>query len=121
MIARLLGRYPTLPFILLGDSGQTDPEIYTEVVLHYPGRIRAVYIRDVSHRVERTAAIAQLARAVTAAGSTMMLAADSLTIAQHLAAQGLIAAEALATVAAGKAQDEAPPGDAERLLDLGDD
>ena len=121
VIARLLARYPTLPFVLLGDSGQSDPEIYTEAVLHYPGRLRAVYIRDVSHRAERTAAIALLARTVSAAGSTLHLAADTLSIAQHLAAQGLIAAEALAPVAADKAQDEAPPGDTERLLDLGAD
>ena len=116
VIARLLARYPTLPFVLLGDSGQSDPEIYTEAVLHYPGRLRAVYIRDVSHRAERTAATALLAP-----GSTLHLAADTLSIAQHLAAQGLIAAEALAPVAADKAQDEAPPGDTERLLDLGED
>jgi len=121
VMARLMARYPTLPFILLGDSGQTDPEIYTEVVLHYPGRIRAVYIRDVSRNAQRTAAVAQLARTVMAAGSTMMLAADSLTIAQHLAAQGLIATDALASVAASKAQDEASPDDMDRVLDLGDD
>lgn len=121
VISRLLTRYPALPFILLGDSGQTDPEIYAEVVLSYPGRIRAVYIRDVSRAAERTAAIAELARTIAAAGSTLLLAADTLTLAQHLAVQGLIAAEALAAVAADKAQDEAPPGDTERLLDSGDD
>ena len=40
--------YPALPFVLLGDSGQHDPEIYSEVVRENPGRILAIYIRDVS-------------------------------------------------------------------------
>ncbi|MBW3545955.1 MAG: DUF2183 domain-containing protein, partial [Bacteroidetes bacterium] len=35
-----------LPFILIGDSGQHDPEIYEEIVRDYPKRILAVYIRD---------------------------------------------------------------------------
>lgn len=43
----LLRVYPELPFVLIGDSGQHDPETYARVVKQHPGRIRAVYIRDV--------------------------------------------------------------------------
>ena len=43
----LLTTYPRLPFVLLGDSGQEDARIYREVVRRHPGRIRAIYIRDV--------------------------------------------------------------------------
>jgi len=42
----LLEMYPELPFVLIGDSGERDPEIYLETVARYPGRILAVYIRD---------------------------------------------------------------------------
>ncbi len=42
----LLDTYPQLPFVLLGDSGERDPEIYLETAARYPGRIRAIYIRD---------------------------------------------------------------------------
>jgi phosphatidate phosphatase APP1 len=39
--------YPHLNFVLIGDSGQEDPKIYREIVAIFPGRILAVYIRDV--------------------------------------------------------------------------
>ncbi|HEX6246133.1 MAG TPA: phosphatase domain-containing protein, partial [Polyangiales bacterium] len=46
-IRRILGMFPALPFLLIGDSGQEDPEIYHQVVREHPDRIRAVYIRNV--------------------------------------------------------------------------
>jgi phosphatidate phosphatase APP1 len=33
--------------MLIGDSGQEDPEIYLKVVKEFPGRILVVFIRDV--------------------------------------------------------------------------
>ncbi|MGK7391275.1 MAG: App1 family protein [Candidatus Cyclobacteriaceae bacterium M2_1C_046] len=36
-----------LPFILIGDSGQKDAEIYARIANGFPGRIKAIYIRDV--------------------------------------------------------------------------
>jgi len=45
-VRELLEMYPELPFVLIGDSGERDPEIYLETVARYPGRIVAVYIRD---------------------------------------------------------------------------
>ncbi len=47
-IRRILDTYPTLNFVLVGDSSQHDPEIYRQVVEEYPGRILAIYIRDVT-------------------------------------------------------------------------
>lgn len=44
----LLAFYPDLKFILIGDSGQKDPEIYYEIAKQYPDRILSVYIRHVS-------------------------------------------------------------------------
>ncbi len=48
VIDRLFQTYPALSFVLIGDSGEQDPEIYAEVVRRYPGRVLAVYIRKVS-------------------------------------------------------------------------
>ena len=45
-VRELLDTYPDLPFVLLGDSGERDPEIYLETAARYPGRIAAIYIRD---------------------------------------------------------------------------
>lgn len=44
-IRRLMKLFPTLQFILIGDSGQRDPDIYHQVLTEFPGRIKAVYIR----------------------------------------------------------------------------
>lgn len=58
MVARILKTYPDLPFILVGDSGEHDTDIYLETARLNPGRILCIYIRDVLHerraqRVER--------------------------------------------------------------------
>lgn len=39
-----------LPFILIGDSGQKDAEIYSRITKEFPGRIKAIYIRDVEKK-----------------------------------------------------------------------
>lgn len=46
-IGEILELHPDLPFVLIGDSGERDPEIYAETVRSHPGRILAVYIREV--------------------------------------------------------------------------
>ncbi len=48
-----------------GDSGQEDPEIYAEIVRHYPQRILAVYIRNVSlAHVSQPGSVQRLAKDV---------------------------------------------------------
>ncbi|HEV7589539.1 MAG TPA: phosphatase domain-containing protein [Longimicrobium sp.] len=94
-ISTILELYPTLPFILVGDSGQEDPEIYHRVVHDHPERILAVYIRNVSRRPERLEAIRELAAEVEKAGSTLILADDTLAAARHAASQGWIDPAAL--------------------------
>ena len=46
-ILMLLELYPGMKFILIGDSGQHDPELYSEVIKSHPGRVVAVYIREI--------------------------------------------------------------------------
>ena len=46
-IREVLDLHPDLPFVLLGDSGEHDPQIYADIVRDYPDRILAVYIREV--------------------------------------------------------------------------
>jgi phosphatidate phosphatase APP1 len=47
-IKTILAFYPGHRFLLMGDNGQKDVEIYAEAVRTYPGRVGAVLIRDVS-------------------------------------------------------------------------
>ncbi len=99
-IRRILDLFPALPFILIGDSGQEDPEIYHRVVHDHPDRILAVYIRNVTPRPERVEAIRALAAEVEHAGSALLLGDDTLAAARHAAERGWITAAALEAVAA---------------------
>ncbi|THF86816.1 DUF2183 domain-containing protein [Deinococcus sp. KSM4-11] len=92
VIERLLTRFPELPFVLIGDSGEKDPEIYAEVVRRWPQRILGVYIRDVSE-AHLDAGILALRDEVRRAGVDLVLASDSLDAASHAMSLGLISAE----------------------------
>ncbi len=45
-VERIFEIVKDIPFILIGDSGQHDPEIYLQVVKDFPGRVKMIYIRD---------------------------------------------------------------------------
>lgn len=47
-LERIMRDFPQRRFILVGDSGEADLELYTDVVLSHPGRILGVFIRDVT-------------------------------------------------------------------------
>ncbi len=117
VIHQLFDFYPDLPFILLGDCGQEDPEIYHQVVHDYPDRILAVYIRSVSPDDRRRASVQRLAEEVAAAGSTLILTSSTLAMARHAIDQGWLAPEALDAIRAEKLRDEAPATQLEQLLD----
>jgi phosphatidate phosphatase APP1 len=97
-IDRILGAYPDLPFVLIGDSGERDPEIYAEAVKRYPQRIRAIYIRSVDRRPERLAAIAALADTIRGTPTQFVLAQDSADAAAHAAGEGFIHTSALEAI-----------------------
>lgn len=48
-IVHILETYPNLPFILIGDAGEHDADIYMEITKNYPNRIKAIYLRSVNH------------------------------------------------------------------------
>lgn len=93
-IEEILTAYPDLSFILMGDSGQKDPEIYRTAVETHPGRIAAVYIRDVTDD-KRDAEVHQLAKVCATAGVDMLLVADSYEVGVHAAAHGFMPADGL--------------------------
>ncbi|HEY2375050.1 MAG TPA: phosphatase domain-containing protein [Gemmatimonadaceae bacterium] len=109
-IREILGTYPALPFVLVGDSGQEDPEIYRTLVSEFPGRILAIYIRNVSPHPERSTSIRALAEEVSAAGSTLLLADDTLAAARHSAAHGWISEDSLHEIELEKRDDEGRTG-----------
>jgi phosphatidate phosphatase APP1 len=52
-IDRIMGDFPERKFILVGDSGEADLEVYTDAVLTYPGRVLGVFIRDVTTPIQQ--------------------------------------------------------------------
>jgi phosphatidate phosphatase APP1 len=99
-IKTLLEFYAGLRFILIGDSGQHDAAIYREVVRRRPGRILAVYIRELA---ADAAAEVQMA-AIRAAGVEAVLCPDLLRAADNAASHGWITPLAVEAVRAEVAQ-----------------
>lgn len=108
-IETILETYPELPFVLIGDSGQEDPEIYRQVVERHPEQVRVVYIRDVSNDAYRRETIRALGEEVASHGAELVLAATTLEAAEHAAANGWVRPEAVEGVRRSKAEDEAKP------------
>ena len=87
-VDEVLALHPGLPFVLLGDSGQHDPEIYAEVVRRYPGRVLAVYIREV--RLDPGDGRVEKVTDRWDGDVPFVVAADSAAIARHAAGAGLL-------------------------------
>ena len=116
-IETLLTTYPHLPFILIGDSGEKDPELYLKTVQKFPGRVPTIYIRDIagSTRDDQLREIIAQAHAV---GTEMLVVPDTVTAAEHAAARGYISPDALPTIRRGMLQDNRPYSNTEPLINL---
>jgi phosphatidate phosphatase APP1 len=89
-IASIVEYYPGLKFVLIGDSGQHDPEIYLQVIRTHPGRILAAFIRDVTPDL-RDRAVAQIVTEAKTAGVEMLYVRDSTEALEHARRLGLTA------------------------------
>jgi phosphatidate phosphatase APP1 len=93
-VCELLDTYPELPFVLIGDSGERDPEIYLETVARYPGRIRAIYIRDLGGKNRKDAAggrARRLCERAQAYGTEMLWIEHASRALSHARERGLAA------------------------------
>ena len=105
-IELILSFYPDMQFVLNGDSGEQDPEIYAEVVRRHPKSVRVIYIRNVNPDPTRIEALDRLIEEVSATGTQLILAPDSVFAAAHAAAEGLINVDRLASVRSDKKEDD---------------
>ncbi len=46
-VVHILETYPHLPFILIGDAGEMDTDIYLHIARQFPGQVHCIYIRSV--------------------------------------------------------------------------
>jgi phosphatidate phosphatase APP1 len=91
-IREILELHPQLRFVLLGDSGEEDPQIYADIVRSHPDRFLAVYIREVrldpgDGRVEKVSDAWDI-------DVPFVLAADSDAVRRHAEQLGLLTAPA---------------------------
>ena len=49
-IETLFNYFPLKQFILIGDSSQSDPEIYKYISTKFPNRVKAIFIRNISNK-----------------------------------------------------------------------
>ena len=49
-ILNILKTYPNMKFVLIGDSGEKDADIYKDIAEKNPDRILAIYLRTVNHK-----------------------------------------------------------------------
>lgn len=119
LIRHMLEVYDDLSVVLIGDSGQHDPELYARIVREHPGRVRAVYIRKIGDNGRRAAALAALAGEIEGAGSAFVLAADSGEMARHAAEIGLIRKSALPGILDAVAAERVPPAAAGPAIEHG--
>lgn len=88
-IKMLFQTYPDLSFILIGDNGQHDPEIYSKVVAEYPDRVKAIYIRAIK-KVGKDERITGILEKVKKMDIPMILVRDTVEAARHAAKNGYI-------------------------------
>jgi phosphatidate phosphatase APP1 len=115
-IRPILDSYPGMKFVLIGDSGERDPEIYRQIVREYPERILAIYIRRIT-LPGRDDQVLELAKEVREEGVPLLLVPDTEAAAVHAAELGLIRWNRLPDVHEEKVKDEVAPSPVEVALD----
>jgi phosphatidate phosphatase APP1 len=115
----LIERFPTLRWVLLGDSGQADAELYAEAAKVYGSRIAAIYIRDVDPDLDSPFDRATDTHIERIAGTSvpMLRARDSLAMAEHAAGLGLVSSDAIAAIAKEVQRDRNRPSLAEAAVE----
>jgi phosphatidate phosphatase APP1 len=106
-IQNILLTYPEINFVLIGDSGQEDANIYREVVKNFPTRVLAIYIRDVQ-LADRAKIVVNISEELRQGKVEMLLVENTVKAAEHAAKLGLIFKEEIPAIEAEKEKDKSP-------------
>ena len=93
-IREIMRAYPHLPFLLIGDAGQDDPQLYRQAVEDFPGRVKAIYIRSVTNRIHDTK-VHRIREDIERMGSEIVLVENTYAAVAHAVAAGFIQPEAV--------------------------
>jgi phosphatidate phosphatase APP1 len=103
-----------MSFVLIGDSGQEDPKIYQEVVKKFPGRILAIYIRDVQ-LAERERIAVDISEQLFSEKVEMVVVDNTVEAAEHAAKNKIIFTDAIPKIEEEKKQDKGETPGKEKL------
>ena len=97
---RILEQTGSLPFVLIGDSGQHDPELYQRLVEAFPGRITAVAIRSVGpdSSSARSTEVRTIGEAIETAGVPFLATDRTEAMARFLAQRGFVTTDTIEEV-----------------------
>lgn len=86
-ILNILKTYPNLSFILFGDSGEKDADIYIDIAKQNPDQVKAIYLRSVndSKRMDRINALADEYKL-----SPILVVDDSQEVIDHAKSHGIL-------------------------------
>lgn len=104
------------PFVLIGDSGQRDPETYRDMAIDHADRIRAIIIRDVTPD-ERDREVRRIADEIEDLDVPMIIANDSVEAARKAADLGLIDPGRVDQIDVDRSNEEDAPSRIRRWLD----
>jgi phosphatidate phosphatase APP1 len=87
-VQRIFDTYPKLSFVLIGDSGEKDADIYLAVAARYHERVRAIYIRDLGGKHGAAGRAEALCRRARELGTEMVWVAHATQALEHARARG---------------------------------
>jgi phosphatidate phosphatase APP1 len=117
----LMARMPHLRWILLGDSGQADAQLYAQAAQEFGDRLLAIYIRDVDPGLDsaRDQGVDAWIQRIGGTKVPMLRVRDSVAIAEHAVGLGLIDPALLPAIAAEVERDRARPSLGQAALEQG--
>lgn len=77
-IDAILKAYPQRSFVLVGDSGEKDPEVYGEMARRYPDQVAAVMIRNITNETKENVRMQEAFRDVPASQVVLFSEAEEL-------------------------------------------
>lgn len=96
----LIEQFPDLSVVLIGDSGQHDADYYATVAESHPGRVAAIYIRDVDpdDDSEYDGKVDEIIERTSDINVPFLRVGDSTAIAEHAIELGLLPDDVLTDI-----------------------
>ncbi len=104
-IRELFELYYSQPFVLIGDSGQKDPEIYLKIAEMYPSRVKVIYIRTIGSS-SRNKRLKILQEEAASLGTEMLPVRTTVEAARHALEHGYIAPGQIGEIMVEKEKEE---------------